>query len=300
MRAIFAFMQRVSWDDWRFYLAVVDTGSLSGAARLLGVNASTVSRRLEQLEDALGARLFDRQPRGYAPTSVGEAVLPAARQLMEDATALERAVVGADRSPRGLIRFTTVLELFDRVAPHLASFQARFPGIRLDVDTAPRVMSLGRFEADVALRPGKAPTELDVVGRKLCPLRVAVYASRGYLDRAGRPTDLDDLHRHRVVAGLEGDAPVGDVVVRADSVLARAMACDAGLGLAELPRFVGDARPGLVALFERPVPDLHLWLLIHTDLRRTARIRVFVDFLTEAIGVGASAALGGSVGGHSA
>ena len=286
-----------SWDDLRHFLAVARSGTLAAAARTLGVNQSTVHRRIAQLEEELGAQLFERQPRGYVLTAVGEQIVPLADRVEEDLLALHRAVVGADRQLHGTIRITTVDEIVERVAPHLSCFRERYPGIVLSVNTDLRLFSLGRREADVAIRPGRKPTEGAIVGRRLAGLATAAYASSAYLAGRGRPQAGAELVEHclidfseersqldtsrwlRKVAGEES------VVYRASSMVGQQIAAAAGVGVAILPCFMGDPDPRLERLFLVPgFPDYSLWLLFHADLRQTARVRAFIDFIVEAIG----------------
>lgn len=287
-------MQRLeNWDDLRFFLAVAREQGLSGAARALRVNQSTVSRRITQLEARLDARLFERHARGYRLTAVGEALLSIATKVEDDMLAVDRTVQGADRALRGTVRITTVDEVLEAIAPHLRSFREEYPGIDLEVSSALRVFSLSRHEADVAIRPGPPPTEPDVVGRKLVALPVAVYAAPEYLEARGRPRRPADLARHDAISftaglghGVFGRDTLGDarVVFRANSMSGQAIAARAGLGVASLPRFIGDPDPRLERLFSRRSDVVyHLWLLIHADLRQTARVRAFVDFLTQAV-----------------
>jgi DNA-binding transcriptional LysR family regulator len=287
-------MQRLEdWDDLRFFLAVAREGGLSPASRELGVNQSTVSRRITQMEESLAARLFDRQARGYALTAVGEEMLALASVIEDDVLVLSRAVAGADRELRGTVRVTTVDELFECIAPHLKIFRERYPGIDLEVNSEPRMYSLSRREADVAIRPGGKPTEDDIVGRRLVQLPMAAYASSGYLTGCKRPRRAADLAKHPLIGfsgGRLGASDIrefvdgGRVAIRTNSMSGQAIAAKAGLGVALLPRFIGDPEPRLVRLFKLPSDGAaYLWLLIHSDLRQTARVRAFVDFMTEAI-----------------
>jgi DNA-binding transcriptional LysR family regulator len=290
-------MQRLeSWDDLRHFLAVARLGTLAAASRQLGVNQSTVLRRIAQLEESLGARLFDRQPRGYTLTSVGEDMVTLAARVEDDVLALDRAVLGADRELRGTVRITTVDEVLHRVAPHLKCFCDRYPGITLDVNTELRLFSLTRREADVAIRPGRKPTEPEIIGRKLVGLATGVYASPDYLAGRKRPRRATDLNKHLLIDFGESRANVGTsrwlrkvapnarVVYRANGMIGQQVAAMAGLGIAVLPRFLGDPSPGLERLFAvRGKSDYSLWLLFHADLRQTARVRAFIDFITEEI-----------------
>lgn len=287
-------MQRLeNWDDLRFFLAVARHGGLSAASRELGVNQSTVSRRIAQLEEGLDARLFDRHARGYSLTAVGEDMLALVTRVEDDVLAVDRTVQGADRELRGLVRVTSVDEVLEAIAPHLRSFRERFPGIDLEVTSELRTYSLARREADVAIRPGESPTEPEVVGRKLVTLPLGAYATSEYLAGKKRPRRIADLASHDMIAFATGRGAeelmrgfVGDarVVIRTNSMSAQAIVARAGMGVALLPLFMGEHDPALERLFVvRSQSVYYLWLLIHADLRQTARVRAFVDFMTERI-----------------
>ncbi len=291
---MYANKQRLeNWDDLRFFLAVARNGGLSGAARALGVNQSTVFRRIGQLEEYFGARLFDRQARGYVLTAVGEDMLVQAARVEDDINTLDRSVLGADRELRGIVRITTVEEILERLAPHFKRFRDRYPGIKLEVNTEQRLLSLSHREADVAIRPGHQPTEPDVIGRKLVSLQTCAYASASYLDGRERPSNASQLKQHDLIGFnnehwlaelLSEHTSEANVVYRADGMNGQAIAARSGLGIAFLPTFIGQGDEKLQNLFTlAPIENDHLWLLIHSDLRQTARVRALVDFVTEAI-----------------
>ncbi len=190
-------MQDIRWDDLRVFLAVARQGSLTTAGDELGINTSTVQRRLTALEKILGARLFDRVPTGSVPTAAGEALLPLAEQVEADVMAAVRAVAGRDQAPRGSVHLTAPEPLVPLLVEPLASFRAAFPLIDLQVSLGDRYLDLSRREADVAVRPSPNPPA-DAVGRRIAPIAWAVYA--GPL-AARAPGDLpwarysDDLSR---------------------------------------------------------------------------------------------------------
>jgi len=283
------------WDDLRYFLAVVRAGGLTGAAQALRVNHSTVYRRIGGLEEAVGARLFDRQPRGYALTAAGEEMREVATRIEEDVLALRRRVVGRDAALHGTVRLTTVDELATLLAPRLLAFHRAYPGIALEVEGEVRHASLSRREADVALRPGRRPTEPDVGARRLCGLATALYASAAYVEGPGGPVDPEDLGDHALVT-FDGSLPgplteallrrsaQPRVVFRANNMLGILAAARAGFGVALLPCFLGDCAAELVRVGAPAVdPETGVWLLVHADLRQTARVRAFVDFLAETV-----------------
>ncbi len=285
------------WDNLRFFLAVARGGGLSAAARALGCDASTVQRRMLSFEQSLGVRLFERRARGYELTPVGEELLAATERLELDVLSISRAIAGRDEEPSGSVRFTTVDAYTSfLLRPHLASFHARYPRIDLEVLVGHELRSLTRREADVALRPGASPSEPGVIARRVCTSAVAVYASQTYLATYGRPRAPGELAAHSLVCGsaalahvafaqvLRERVPSARVVLQSDSVLVQLDAVAQGFGVAALPCYLADVEPALVRLFD-PEPELGIpmWLVIHSDLRRSARVRALVDHLYESL-----------------
>ncbi len=285
------------WNDLRLVLAVARAGSLSGAARALGVNHSTAFRRLNALEERLGARLFERLPAGtYAATPAGERVASAAERVETETAALDREIAGRDHRLTGRLRVTCSETLaFRLLTPALLPrFRAAHPGILVELVLDNRVLSLSRREADVALRAAR-PREGDLWGRKLADVAWTVYGARELLQlRAGGGGPLAgpaDLARRPVIGWAEGASginaadwiaaivPAEAVAYRVSSVVNQLVAARAGIGLAVLPCYLGDTEPGLVRALPAPVPELtrELWIVTHTDLRHTARVRAFFD-----------------------
>ena len=287
-------------DDWnhlRDFLALAREGTLAKAGAHRDIDPTTVFRHLHALERELGSSLFERRGRGYVLTANGESLVDHASRVEEEVHLLERTMAGRDQALTGSIRVTTTDTIAERlVAPHLPGFYKAFPGIRIDLVLDDRIFRLGRGEADVALRPDTRTTEADVVPRLLSPMQSAFYASEQYLAEAGWPRRRADLKKHRLVDLDESLAhvpyarfvlrfgPISNVVFRSSSFLGVAMAIERGIGIGVAPCFLMDERPSIVRLFGRE-PDLEsaLWLLVHRDLRRMARVRAFVDFMTEAI-----------------
>lgn len=281
------------WDDARHFLAIHRKGSLSAAAKQLGVNQSTVGRRLLSLEEELGAKLFVRTRDGYRIAPAGERLLPHAERMEDEATAIAREVSGQVTTLTGTVRVTAG-DLFGSrlVAPILAEFHGRYPDIDLELDTSSSVRSLTKREADVAVRVGGI-VEHDVAARKVEEFATAPYASKAYLAARGRPRGDDwaghdfvgfseDLARFPESRWLEARAAKGRVVFRARATLAQLQVTLAGMGIGMLPCYAADAEPELVRL----VPPAQLlratmWIVVHEDLRQAARIRTCADFLAE-------------------
>lgn len=279
----------MSWDDLRLVLAIARRGTLSGAARALGVTHSTVFRRLASIERDIGARLFDRFRDGYAPTAAGDAMATVAARIGEDVLELERRLSGQDLRPSGIVRLTTTDTLALGLAmPHLAAFRADYPEIRLEVGVTNVVADLRRRDADIALRPTADPPAA-LIGRRIAAIAYAVYGSPDYLSRrrakdwsAHEWIGRDDALAGTVAARwMQENVPEERIFCRLDAVSAMREAARAGLGLVVLPCYFGDGVAGLRRAQEKPLADARsaLWLLTHRDLRHAARIRAVMDFL---------------------
>lgn len=281
--------QGQDWDDLRLFLAVARAGSLSGAARVLGVTHSTVFRRIGAFEQRLGVRLFDRLPGGYALTAAGEEMRDSVLRIEEEISALALKVTGQDHRPSGMIRITATDMLAVGVLPrHMAAFRSEWPGIEVEVIVSDTVLDLTRREADVAIRVGN-PAQETLVGRRVGRLAFAVYAA-GSLHAKG----LDDPGHGDWIGFGSAHGPLSrsltrwwpDMrqVYRTNSINAAQAAARAGIGLAALPCAIADPDPELLRAASFPEDfSLDLWLLIHEDLRNTARIRLFMDFMTAAL-----------------
>ena len=281
--------QGQDWDDLRIFLAVARAGSLSAAARVLGVTHSTVFRRIGGFEARLGARLFDRLSGGYALTTAGEEMRDSVLRIEEEISALALKVTGQDQRPSGTIRITTTDLLAVGVLPrHIAAFRAEWPGIEIEVVVADTMLDLTRREADVALRIGN-PVQETLVGRRVGRLAFAVYAasSPGAWE-LGDPAHGDWIGYGSAHGPLSRSLarwwPQMRQVYRTNSIIAAHAAARAGIGLAALPCVLADCDPELVRATSLPEEFmLDLWLLTHEDLRNTARVRIFLDFMAAAL-----------------
>lgn len=280
----------MDWNDVRIFLALVRHGSVRAAAPSLGISHSTVSRRMASLEKRLGARLFDRRSSGYALTSAGEDVLAIAEGVEHDLDGLERRVLGHDQRLAGHIRLTTADFLASHLLmPSLVEFTRLYPDIDLEVVTTYEVLDMSKREADVALRLTSRPPE-HLVGRKLATLATTAYATADYLERHSLGADStaswigSEHHARRPRWVADSDYPQLPVRGSFESLLLQLEAAKAGMGIAMLPCLIGDSEPHLRRLppgEARPTYDL--WLLTHRDVRTTARLRVFNEFLTTAV-----------------
>ena len=277
-----------NWDDLRMFLAVARAGTLSGAARDMGVNHSTVFRRIGAFEESLGVRLFDRLPHGYALTAAGEEMEQSALRGEAEIAALDRRVTGQDLRLSGVVRITTVDMLAQGLLPrHLLTFRHAYPGIEIELTVGNATLNLTRREADVALRIGNQPPEA-LVGRRVGRLVFAVYGTAQTLNASAplveQPWIGFNAEHAPLVREFAEFLPGVRPAFRVNSVAAAITAAKAGIGLATLPCGVADLDPDLMRV--AGLPDsftLDLWLLTHEDLRRSARIRAFLDFMAEAL-----------------
>jgi len=292
--------QDFDWDDLKHLLAVARHGSSLAAGRALGVDQSTVQRRLTELERRFGQRLVLRQPSGYRLTEFGLALLPHAERV-EDAVALfKHQLATASAEIAGIIRVTCPEPIVYRItqSPLLERFSQRHPALQVHFVMSDKTIDLAKGEADVALRSGNSDDgdAGELVGRKIGDSVWAVYASKTYIARHGRPQRIEDLAqhalvgfddtmaKHRIAAWLRKVAPNAVLVARCNSVLGLVYSAKAGVGLAPLPVALGNAEPDLVQIIE-PVAELtRSWRMLTTpELRHTPRVAAFFDFIVSEI-----------------
>jgi DNA-binding transcriptional LysR family regulator len=278
------------WNDLPFFLAVASQGNLNRAATALGVNHSTVFRRINGMEERTGVRLFERQPEGYLLTAAGEQVLQHARDADAAVNRLQRAVAGRDAELGGQVRMTAAPDLARRyVAPALAAFARIQPGIRVELAASDSDYDLGRREADLALRATSRPPD-HLVGRRVLTLTWQVYAAKAYVERHGAPLSMADLDQHALIGSDQGLArvpvfahlrrrfPPERFAATTNDLATMAALSASGLGLALLP--ADQREDGLVPLFPVDPPYAsEIWILTHPDLRRVPRIRALSRFL---------------------
>ena len=287
-----------AWDDLKHFLAFARSGSTLAAAKALGVNQSTVARRLAELEERLGRRLIERHANGYRLTKLGERLRPYAERVEEAVTAFDRQVGSCDEGLTGTVRVTCASTLGDRLigTRFIDSFHARYPSLKIELVMTDRYLDLSKGEADVAIRAGEPSDDQVLVGRKLADAPWAVYASRSYVERHGRPECPEDIKRHSVVAfssgmaehsaarWLRSVAPHATVAARCDGVPALVLAVKSGAGLGPLPVALAERESDLVRLIDN-IPGLgkSYYLLMHRDMRHTPRVRAFFDFVVSEI-----------------
>lgn len=278
-------MQALNWNDLRFVLAVARSRSLAGAARRLGVNESTVGRRVAEAEQRLGARLFERSLGAFHPTEAGHAVVAGAERVELEVQAVESAVSGADRRAAGTVRLTSVPIVVNRVlVPALPSLLRAHPQLRVELIAEPRDLSLTKREADIALRLARPRKDVRAVARRIGRLDYAVYQPsrrhRRPLPWITYEDGMADLPQWRWMAQQSDRDPGAPPPLTVNDAEAILQGVKAGLGKSLLPVAIADREPGLVRLGGGP-PSLarELWLMVHPELRNLTRIRVVIDWL---------------------
>ncbi|MEZ2221096.1 LysR family transcriptional regulator [Rhizobium sp. RCC_161_2] len=294
-----------TWDDLQFFLAVARTGQLSTAARQLRSSHATVSRRIDRLEFALKVKLFERNPRGYVLTGMGQRFIETAERMEQETERLRADLTVGSAAQRGVVRISApegISNFF--FTSMLPEFTTRYPNISLELVTIQQIMSLSRKEADivVVLDPPKAGPYFT---EKLTDYHLQVYGSRDYLASHPPVESRNDLPDHAFVGYIEdmifapGLDYLGDIHPRikpqfqSSSIFAQLTATKNGLGLCVLPYFIACRHPDLQMVLPDDV-DLkrHYWITCHRDLRQSPRVRTVIDFLMEAVHRNAPAFLG--------
>lgn len=283
------------WTLLRSFLAVADTGSLSGAARVLGLSQPTLGRHIAETEAALKLTLFTRTPRGLALSVAGTALLPHARAMQEAAQALSLAAAGRDADVSGTVRITASQIMATYILPAmLADLRMREPQIEIELAPSDTTENLLFREADIAVRMYR-PTQLDLITKHLIDLPLGLYAAKTYLIRVGRPTTPDEVLARdligfdrsdqmlRMLQGLGISRTRNDFPLRCDDQVVYWNLVRAGCGIGGMQCLVGDADPLVerIATFVA-LPSLPVWLTAPEALRQTPRIRRVFDYLVEA------------------
>ena len=280
----------MQWNDVQVFLAVARSGSVRAAAQALRVDASTVSRRLSALEQAAGARLFDRTRGRLVLTAPGETMLQSSERMNAEIEGLRRRLVGSDRRIEGMVRVTFPGSFTTIVHQAIAAFSRKHPGVEIELLTLDAMIDIDGRQADVAIRVAGQPPE-HLVGRRVASLASALYASRAY--RREHPGVLEGnehawvdwdrrLASKPAFVWLAERFPNRRIVARGLSTADVAEAVRAGIGVGPLPCLIGDAEPELVRLADAPRDTWSpVWLLTHADLKPAARVRVVVAHLTE-------------------
>lgn len=286
--------QPLAWDDIRFFMAVACEGGLSAAARVLGVEHSTVARRVAQLERQLGLRLFDRLPRAWTLTPEGQSLLAPAQKLEADVQTFSRAAVAANAA-MGRVKVSAPPMIAARLlAPGLSRHAQAWSDMALDLVAETRSANLHRREADIAVRLSR-PTEEGLTARRIGALEFDLYATPEWLERpasawqfAGYGDPIEAVPQMQALARFAGDRPF---VLRSNDLAVLFETCRAGLAITALPRYLvqEDHRIIPVPGLDRPIRR-DLWLVVHPDVRRAPKVRRMADLLAQVVRDGLDAA----------
>ena len=277
----------LSWDEFRLVKSIAEARSLVGAAERLGVNHSTVFRRLAAVEAAVGARLFERARAGYEPTAAGEEMIALASTMAESVLEFERRVAGRDIKPTGELSVTTSEAIGQHFMPAIvAQFQAQNPGVVVELILSDQPLNLSRRDADIAIRMTNDPPQA-LVGRRICTGRWGVYGRRDLIPELGSEASGsvafvgfgDSFGPAPLRRWIEANISRERLVAKANSAHCMLQLALQGFGATLLPCFLGDRCPDLARIgYLLPELDIGLWMLTHSDLRRSARVRAFMDF----------------------
>jgi DNA-binding transcriptional LysR family regulator len=275
----------MDWSDLAFFLALARSGSLSAAAKRMGTDHSTVARRIDSLERALGARLVDRLPRAYHLTPAGERVRDLGGEVETAIADIERYAQGLDRSAHGVVRVSGPPILISNViAPRLTQLERRCPGLCIELIGEARAVSLSQREADIALRLFR-PRQKGLIARRVAVMHYGLYGTRDYVARhppddrnyIGYDESLDHVPQQRWLAAHIDGRPLA---LRTNDLATMLAAVRAGLGLAVLSHLMAGRDSSLVQVpTSDPPPSRELWMVFHRDLARSAAVRAVIDHI---------------------
>lgn len=280
------------WNDVKALLAVGRGGSTAAAARELGVNQTTVSRRLEALERDLGVKLVERSQTGASLTPEGLSLVEDAEAMERGAAAMSQKVEVHRRGVAGVVRVTiSEMTANEGLTPYLPEFRSLYPDVKLELVITDAALDLEAGDADIAIRGATALADSNLVARKVSETKWALYCSQAYAQRVGLPTDLEQLHMHTLIGSeIEERDPPGlgpllrrmpgtEITLRTSSLTQMFISIKAGLGIGPMPCIVADVDPDLVQVFA-PLEDSqsYTWMVTRPDLTDAPRVRAFMDF----------------------
>jgi DNA-binding transcriptional LysR family regulator len=281
------------WNDLRYFLAIARGGSTGAAAKSLGVNQSTVQRRLRALETALDCSLAERQVSGYRLTTDGERLLPYAERVETTVISLQRQSATLDDRPIGVVKLTSHVTVGQRIikSGFLDSFHSGHPGITIELIMEQRALDLSKGEAHIAIRGGTLDDDPALVGRRIAEVPWGIYASHSFVQRHGSPVAPADIDRFSIIEmvdeietlpaalWMKTHAPAARVAVRCSNIPGVHLAIKSGAGIAPLPAVYAAADKELVCVLG-PLTELNypISLLAHRDLRKVRRVNAVFEF----------------------
>jgi DNA-binding transcriptional LysR family regulator len=284
------------WNLVRSFLAVLEHGSLLGAARALRASQPTLGRHVAELEAQWGVVLFERTGRGLLPTAAALRLAEAARAMEGGAAQLARALSGAEADEAGSVRITASQPVACFLLPPLlARMRLALPQVQVELVSSNAVSNLLRREADIALRMVQ-PEQASLVARRIGKVTLGAYAHRDYVARRGAPRQMEDLLQHDVIAGdrdeqvlrafqaVHPGATREAFVLRTDDLVAQWQAVRGGLGIGFVADYTARTDPQVVpVLTGLKIPPIPMWLAVHREIRTSRRIRAVYDFLAHAL-----------------
>jgi DNA-binding transcriptional LysR family regulator len=290
-------MTEPDWSHYRAFLAVLRDGTLSGAARVLGLTQPTLGRQIAELERQLGTALFIRSPRGLLPTDAARDIAPHAETMAAAAGSMMRAASGGASDAAGAIRITASEIIGAEVLPPLlAGFRRANPGVTVELVLSNRVEDLLRGEADIAVRMVR-PSQQALVARQIGEVRVGLYAHRLYLKHSPAPKSRAALTSDHALIGFDQGTPflrdlLADLPItrrhfalRTDSDLAQLAAVRAGFGIGFVQHGIARRDRNLIAILPDEISfRMEMWLVLHEDLRASRRLRLMMDHLAQGLG----------------
>ena len=287
---------KIGWDSYLYFLKVAETGNLSSSARKLGVNHSTVFRRINNLEERLQVRLFERSRKGYALTEAGEEILSSVEMIEDQIFEIQRKLIGKDFRLSGNLKISTTDTIgYYWLPPYIKAFKELYPDILIDLDIQIRFTNLTKREADIVVPPVNMQPDF-MVGRELTRIFFRLYASQRYVEKHGMPATAEEFSSHHflvpneslstlsVSQWLNKHVPAHCVAAASDKLSTLFKFAQQDLGIAALPHYVGQSDENMVEILELP-EDCHrnVWILTHPDLRNTARVKAFMQFMHQSV-----------------
>lgn len=285
------------WNDVKALLTVARGGSTAAAARELGVNQTTVARRLEALERDLGTRLVERSQTGASLTDAGLGLVPECEAMERAAQALRQKVEAHRRGVSGTLRVTlSEMAAVSAVTPLLPEFRELYPDVMLELVVTDQMLDLAKGEADIAFRGAQSLADSNLVARKVSETEWALYCSRDYATRMGRPSSPPDLKDHVLIGGTDEPqtipglrailekAPGVSPTLKSTSMTNLFASIRAGLGIGPMPCILADADADLVQVFP-PSPEslAFTWIVTRPEIKDSPRVRAFIDFFAPRI-----------------
>ncbi len=284
-----------NWNDLQFFLAIYEAGSLAGAARKLNVDETTVGRRLAALEQDLASKLFERKREGYRPTPAGHQVLAAALPIRSKLRQLHTQIEGSDQSLKGTVKLTLPETMaVHLVIPRLAEHLSLYPDLKLEFLTSAQTVNISKREADIAIRMFR-PKEGMLYAKRLGKLRFSFFASQEYIRQRGMPK-ISQGNDHSWVNYPDSEASDAEAALlkkmgiqnwsklQVNNRTSMLASLRAGLGVGMLPEIMAQEARDLFAISELPPLDLDTWMVVHSDLKTNARVKVTADFLAQVVG----------------